>query len=90
MNQRGISMPTVEIRVSSAEFFVRMNDMREWLDSRGFEPAQFKSTGLGPETIITVNFKTSAEADAFAKVFGESMSSTSAVAGAVPQVKSRL
>jgi len=83
-------MPTVEIRVSSAEFFVLMNEMREWLDSRGLEPLTFKSIGQGAETIITVELATVVEAQAFAEVFAGSMSSTSAVAAAVPHVKSRL
>lgn len=83
-------MPTVEIRVSSSQLFKHMSEMRGWLDSQRFEPSLFKSTGLGAETTITVVLGTSAEAEAFAKLFAGSITSTPAVAGAGPGKRSPL
>ncbi len=61
----------VEIRIpDDADPIARMADMREWLDHRRFEPANFRYSAGSPGFILRVAFAAEAQALAFAAEFG--------------------
>jgi hypothetical protein len=62
-------MHTVEIDLESADLRVQMNEMREWLDERHFEPILFNWDRSGGEMLLSVAFKLAEEAQAFANRF---------------------
>ena len=47
----------------------KMTSMREWLDHRRFEPSTFRYRFEPPGLVFQVEFKTEAEAVAFANTF---------------------
>jgi hypothetical protein len=66
----GMNMHRVEIRVSGSDLVARMNDMREWLDSRRIAPQAFRYQHDGDEVVIRVDFAEATDASAMASRFG--------------------
>jgi hypothetical protein len=64
-----MNMHRVEIRVSGSDLVARMNDMREWLDSRRMEPAAFRYHPVDDHVIIRVDFASDEAAAAMARQF---------------------
>ena len=62
-------MATVEIRLPPADVAARLDDMRRWLSARGRTPVRFTSTGSSNETVLLVEFGSSADAAEFAGAF---------------------
>ena len=60
----------VEIRRGRDELSTLMARVREWLDSRRFEPDAFRCTTDETNLTCRLEFKTESEAAAFAKAFG--------------------
>lgn len=65
-----LNLHSTEIRVADRELAMEMTRMREWLDSRRFEPAAFRYNHLHSAVIIHVDFTVEEEAAAFARAFG--------------------
>ena len=63
-----MNLHSAEIRVSGGDLAAQMTRMREWLDSRRFEPAVFRYEHIDGTAIINVDF-TVEEATAFAGAF---------------------
>ena len=60
----------VQVRLESGELAVRMSEMREWLDRRGFEPEVFEYRRMDVDGVVyRVDFKLASEAAAFAEAF---------------------
>jgi hypothetical protein len=55
-----------------------MTSMREWLDHRRFEPSAFRYRFEPPDLVFQVEFKTEAEAVAFANTFAGRVTRVSA------------
>lgn len=62
-------MHTIEISLKPAELSAAMADMRMWLDERRFEPSGFCCREDGASVFVRVDFKMTAEAQAFANRF---------------------
>ena len=62
-------MRTVEISLKPNELSAAMADMRMWLDERRFEPSVFCCREDGASVSVRVDFKITAEAEAFADRF---------------------
>lgn len=65
----GVNLHSTEIRVGNGELVAHMTRMREWLDSRRFEPAVFRYDHVDGVVVIHVDFEAEAEAAAFANQF---------------------
>jgi hypothetical protein len=65
-----VNLHSTEIRVGNSDLAGQMIRMREWLDSRRFEPAAFRYDHVGSAVIIRVDFMVEHEAAAFAREFG--------------------
>jgi hypothetical protein len=61
-------MPTVEIRIASAQIVGRMDEVRRWLRERGFTH-RLTSTGSRDERVVVVEFISGADAAEFARYF---------------------
>jgi hypothetical protein len=59
-------MYTVEIDLGGSDLREQMNEMREWLDERRFEPTLFNWDRNGGGMLLSVAFKATEEARAFA------------------------
>ena len=71
----------VEIRIRENNEKVvteKMTSMREWLDHRRFEPSTFRYRFEPPDLVFQVEFKTEAEAVAFANTFAGRVTRVSA------------
>ena len=62
-------MRTIEISLKPNELSATMADMRMWLDERRFEPSGFCCREDGVSVFVRVDFKVTAEAEAFANRF---------------------
>jgi len=62
-------MHTVEIHLNPSDLRQEMNNMREWLDERGFEPSVFASRQNGSTMLVSISFKIGEESQAFANRF---------------------
>ena len=61
---------SVQIRLESGEMAVRMSEMRQWLDRKGFEPDAFEYRRMDANGVVyRVDFKVAGEAAAFAEAF---------------------
>jgi len=60
---------SVEVCCGAEELASTMLKMREWLDSRRFEPDVFRHTVDGTKVTIHLQFKIEDEAIAFAETF---------------------
>jgi hypothetical protein len=65
-----LNLHGTEMLASDGDFAVHMIRMREWLDSRRFEPAVFRYNHVEGSVVIRVNFSEEQEAAAFAREFG--------------------
>jgi hypothetical protein len=68
--EAGVNLHSTEIRVGDTDLVAKMTRMREWLDSRRFEPAAFRYDHVDSAVIIRVDFGEEQEAVAFAREFG--------------------
>ena len=64
-----VNLHSAEIRVGDSDLAAHMTRMREWLDSRRFEPAVFRYQHAGSAVVIHVDFAVEEEAAAFACEF---------------------
>jgi hypothetical protein len=64
-----VNLHSAEIRVGGGELVAQMTRMREWLDSRRYEPAVFRYEHIDGSAIIHVDFTVEDEAAAFAREF---------------------
>jgi hypothetical protein len=64
-----VNLYSTEIRVGNGELVAQMTRMREWLDSRRFEPAVFRYQHVDGVVVIQVDFEAEEEANAFARKF---------------------
>ena len=64
-----VDLHSTEIRVGDSDLVGQMIRMREWLDSRRFEPAVFRYDHVDSSVIIRVDFAAADEAAAFAREF---------------------
>jgi len=64
-----VNLHSTEIRIGDGNLAVQMTRMREWLDSRRFEPAVFRYEHIDSSVIIHVEFSVEEEAAAFAREF---------------------
>ena len=64
-----VNLHSAEIRVGNGDLAVQMTRMREWLDSRRFEPAIFRYEHIDGVVIIHVDFSLEEQAAAFAREF---------------------
>lgn len=62
-------MPTVEVRIPSAQVVARMDEVRRWLRARGYMH-RLTSTGSRDERVVLVEFISGADAAEFARYFG--------------------
>jgi hypothetical protein len=62
-------MYIVEIRLETSELTEVMAAMRIWLDQRRFEPSVFAYSDSGVDAEVTIAFKLTGEAEAFARHF---------------------
>jgi hypothetical protein len=62
-------MHTIEISLKPNELSAAMADMRMWLDERRFEPSGFCCREDGASVSVRIDFKITAEAEAFADRF---------------------
>ncbi len=62
-------MRTIEISLKPNELSATMADMRMWLDERRFEPSGFCCREDGVSVFVRIDFKVTAEAEAFADRF---------------------
>lgn len=66
-------MRTVTVRVPAIDLSREMVAMRGWLDHNGYEPTRFDCGKSGDKVVLSVDFRTAAAAEAFARRFdGES------------------
>ena len=65
----GVGLHGTEVQVGDGELVAQMTRMREWLDSRRFEPAVFRYDHVDSAVIIRVDFAVEQEAVAFAREF---------------------
>ena len=66
-------MRTVTVRVPAIDLSREMVAMRGWLDHNRYEPTRFDCGKSGDEVVLSVDFRTAAAAEAFARRFdGES------------------
>ena len=70
MEATSLNLHSTEIRVGDSDLVGQMIRMREWLDSRRFEPAVFRYDHVDSSVIIRVDFAVEDEAAAFAREFG--------------------
>jgi hypothetical protein len=67
-------MHIAEVRIAADDDFgALLQNMRLWLDGRGFEPSTFIYHCLNSGMSIEVSFKFGEEAEAFARRFGGSL-----------------
>ena len=64
-----VDLHSTEIRVGDGDFVSQMTRMREWLDSRRFQPAVFRYDHVDSSAIIRIDFAGEDEASAFAREF---------------------
>jgi len=64
-----MSLHSTEIRLGDGALALQMTRMREWLDSRHFEPAVFRYAHVDGVVIVHVDFAVEEEAAAFASEF---------------------
>ncbi len=64
---------TVQIRLDGGNFAADMAEMREWLDRQKLEPDVFRYRMFAERVLVRVDFKTSADAAAFAEAFAGSV-----------------
>ena len=64
-----MNLHSTEIRVGDSDLVAQMARMREWLDSRHFEPAVFRYEHVDSAVVIQVEFGIEEEATAFAREF---------------------
>jgi hypothetical protein len=62
-------MHAVDIRLKRGELSRQMSEMRIWLDERRFEPSIFSCRDTDHGVLVSVEFKVSGEAEAFAAHF---------------------
>ena len=65
----GVNLHSTEIRVGDSDLVIQMSRMREWLDSRRFEPAVFRYQHVDSSVVIRVDFAAEEQATAFAREF---------------------
>ncbi len=65
----GVNLHSPEIRVGDSDLVLQMSRMREWLDSRRFEPAVFRYQHVDSSVVIQVDFAAEEQATAFAREF---------------------
>jgi hypothetical protein len=65
-------VPTVEVRIPSAQVVARMDEVRRWLRDRGCVH-RLTSTGSRDERVVLVEFISGTDAAAFARHFGGSL-----------------
>ena len=65
----GVNLHSTEIRVGDNDLVLQMSRMREWLDSRRFEPAVFRYQHVDSSVVIQVDFAAEEQATAFAREF---------------------
>jgi len=70
MEATSLNLHSTEIHVGDSDLVGQMMRMREWLDSRRFEPAVFRYDHVDSSVIIRVDFSEEQEAAAFAREFG--------------------
>ena len=70
MEATSLNLHSTEIRIGDSDLVGQMIRMREWLDSRRFEPAVFRYDHVDSSVIIRVDFSEEQEAAAFAREFG--------------------
>jgi len=63
-------MYAVDIRVKAGELSWKMSEMRMWLDAYRFEPSTFSCHDLSFGMLVSVDFRESQQAEAFAERFG--------------------
>jgi hypothetical protein len=64
-----VNLHSTEIRVGDSDLVLQMSRMREWLDSRRFEPAVFRYQHVDSSVVIQVDFAAEEQATAFAREF---------------------
>ncbi|OLD92601.1 MAG: hypothetical protein AUG47_08735 [Alphaproteobacteria bacterium 13_1_20CM_3_64_12] len=64
-----MNLHSTEIRVGDSDLVIQMSRMREWLDSRRFEPAVFRYQHVDSSVVIQVDFAAEEQATAFAREF---------------------
>ncbi|TMJ75617.1 MAG: hypothetical protein E6G73_06675 [Alphaproteobacteria bacterium] len=64
-----MNLHSTEIRVGDSDLVLQMSRMREWLDSRRFEPAVFRYQHVDSSVVIQVDFAAEEQATAFAREF---------------------
>jgi hypothetical protein len=69
MEAASLNLHSTEIRVGDSDLVGQMTRMREWLDSRRFEPAVFRYDHVDSSVVIRVDFAAADEAAAFAREF---------------------
>jgi hypothetical protein len=62
-------MQIVKVRLPAADLSREMAEMREWLDSNGYEPTRFKYDQDGVDVVVSVDFTLDDAAEAFASRF---------------------
>jgi hypothetical protein len=65
-------VPTVEVRIPSAQVVHRMDEVRRWLRERRCAH-RLTSTGSRDERVVLVEFISGADAAEFARYFGGSL-----------------
>jgi len=69
MEATSLNLHSTEIRIGDSDLVGQMIRMREWLDSRRFEPAVFRYNHVDSSVVIRVDFAEEQEAAAFAREF---------------------
>ena len=64
-----MNLHSTEIHVGNGDLVAQMTRMREWLDSRRFEPAVFRYDHVDSSVVIRIDFAAEEEAAAFAREF---------------------
>jgi hypothetical protein len=83
-------MHVAEVRIAADDDFgALLQDMRLWLDGRGFEPSTFTYHDLNSGMSIEVSFKFGEEAKAFARRFGGSLRYRASNAGVPASVEAK-
>jgi hypothetical protein len=79
-------MRTVEMDLQPSELSGTMAEMRLWLDQHRFEPSAFCCRQDGAGVLVSVNFKITTEAEAFAGRFSGRLDNPLVEAGGMRRI----
>jgi hypothetical protein len=65
----GNHVRTIKLRLTAGGLSRKMAEMREWLDSNGYEPSRFSCDQEQDIVVVSVDFMSDAAAEAFARRF---------------------